>query len=69
MECVQIGVACVESLAGKEGHVDYDLVPGVVYTHPEVASVWKTEEQVNALGIAYTGLANFPLLGLVKGCG
>ncbi|KAL0376320.1 UNVERIFIED_CONTAM: Dihydrolipoyl dehydrogenase 1, mitochondrial [Sesamum calycinum] len=42
------GVACVEYIAGKEGHVDYDLVPGVVYTHPEVASVGKTEEQILA---------------------
>uniref|UniRef100_A0A0D9V0C7 Dihydrolipoyl dehydrogenase n=1 Tax=Leersia perrieri TaxID=77586 RepID=A0A0D9V0C7_9ORYZ len=42
------GIACVEFIAGKEGHVDYDTVPGVVYTHPEVASVGKTEEQVLA---------------------
>ncbi|KAM0909473.1 hypothetical protein ACQ4PT_014796 [Festuca glaucescens] len=55
------GVACVEFLAGKEGHVDYDLVPGVVYTHPEVASVGKTEEQVKASGIAYR-VGKFPLL-------
>ncbi|CAL5377400.1 unnamed protein product [Camellia sinensis] len=43
------GVACVEFIAGKEGHVDYDMVPGVVYTHPEVASVGKTKEQVKTL--------------------
>lgn len=55
------GVACVEFIAGKEGHVDYDTVPGVVYTHPEVASVGKTEEQVKALGIAYR-VGKFPLL-------
>jgi len=55
------GVACVEFIAGKEGHVDYDTVPGVVYTHPEVASVGKTEEQVKALGIAYC-VGKFPLL-------
>jgi dihydrolipoamide dehydrogenase len=55
------GVACVEFIAGKEGHVDYDLVPGVVYTHPEVASVGKTEEQVKASGVAYR-VGKFPLM-------
>ncbi|KAJ3702150.1 hypothetical protein LUZ61_005855 [Rhynchospora tenuis] len=55
------GVACVEYIAGKEGHVDYDLVPGVVYTHPEVASVGKTEEQVKALGVSYR-VGKFPFM-------
>ncbi|WOG83465.1 hypothetical protein DCAR_0102640 [Daucus carota subsp. sativus] len=55
------GVACAEFLAGKVGHVDYDLVPGVVYTHPEVASVGKTEEQVKASGIKYV-VGKFPML-------
>ncbi|PIA60838.1 hypothetical protein AQUCO_00300398v1 [Aquilegia coerulea] len=55
------GVACVEFIAGKEGHVDYDMVPGVVYTHPEVAYVGKSEEQVKALGIEYR-VGKFPLL-------
>ncbi|KAK4405433.1 Leghemoglobin reductase [Sesamum angolense] len=55
------GVACVEYIAGKEGHVDYDLVPGVVYTHPEVASVGKTEEQVKTLGVDYR-VGKFPFL-------
>jgi dihydrolipoamide dehydrogenase len=55
------GVACVEFIAGKEGHVDYDLVPGVVYTHPEVASVGKTEEQVKALGVSYR-VGKFPFM-------
>lgn len=44
------GVACVENLAGKAGHVNYETVPSIVYTHPEVASVGKTEEQVKADG-------------------
>lgn len=47
------GVSCVETLAGKHGHVNYDVIPGVIYTHPEVASVGKTEEEVKALGIEY----------------
>lgn len=55
------GFACVEFIAGKEGHVDYDLVPGVVYTHPEVASVGKTEEQVKALGVQYR-VGKFPFM-------
>jgi len=38
------GIACVEELAGKGGHVNYDAIPGVIYTHPEVATVGKTEE-------------------------
>ncbi|KAH7404529.1 hypothetical protein KP509_15G030200 [Ceratopteris richardii] len=55
------GIACVELLAGKPGHVNYDTVPGVVYTHPEVASVGKTEEQVKALGISYA-VGKFPFM-------
>lgn len=55
------GVACVEFIAGKEGHVDYDKVPGVVYTNPEVASVGKTEEQVKASGVAYR-VGKFPFM-------
>lgn len=47
------GVACVENIAGKAGHVNYNTVPSIVYTHPEVASVGKTEEQVKADGIEY----------------
>ncbi|KAE8730970.1 Leghemoglobin reductase [Hibiscus syriacus] len=55
------GVACVEFIAGKHGHVDYDKVPGVVYTHPEVASVGKTEEQAKALGLGYR-VGKFPFM-------
>lgn len=47
------GVACVEMLAGEKGHVDYNLVPGVVYTDPEVASVGQTEEQLKDAGVDY----------------
>lgn len=46
-------VACIEMIAGKYGHVDYDLVPSVVYTAPEVAWVGKTEEQLKEAGVAY----------------
>jgi dihydrolipoamide dehydrogenase len=47
------GVAVIELIAGKAGHVDYDLVPSVVYTFPEAAWVGKTEDQLKAEGVAY----------------
>ncbi len=47
------GVACVETIAGQKGHVDWNLVPSVLYTQPEVAWVGKTEEQLKAANIAY----------------
>jgi dihydrolipoamide dehydrogenase len=53
------GVAVAELLAGKAGHVNYDVIPGVVYTTPEVASVGRTEEELKAAGIAYTA-GKFP---------
>ena len=47
------GIACVETIAGQKGHVDWDLAPSVIYTQPEVAWVGKTEEQLKAAGVAY----------------
>jgi dihydrolipoamide dehydrogenase len=47
------GVALAEIMAGQAGHVNYDVIPGVVYTQPEVASVGKTEEELKADGIKY----------------
>jgi len=47
------GVACVDGIAGKWAHVDYDLVPAVVFTHPEIAAIGKTEEQLKEAGTAY----------------
>jgi dihydrolipoamide dehydrogenase len=47
------GAAVAELIAGKAGHVDYDLVPGVVYTNPEIATIGKTEEQLKEAGIKY----------------
>ena len=54
-------VACVELIAGKAGHVNYDAVPNVVYTWPEVASVGKTEEDLKKAGIAYK-VGKFPFI-------
>jgi dihydrolipoamide dehydrogenase len=53
------GVAVAEILAGQAGHVNYDAIPNVIYTFPEVASVGKTEEQLKAAGIAYNA-GKFP---------
>jgi len=47
------GTAVAELIAGKAGHVNYDAIPGVVYTKPEIASVGKTEEELKEAGIAY----------------
>jgi dihydrolipoamide dehydrogenase len=52
-------VACVEIIAGKAGHVNYDVIPSVIYTFPEVASVGKTEEELKAAGVAYK-VGKFP---------
>ncbi|GAD55015.1 MAG: dihydrolipoamide dehydrogenase [Limimaricola cinnabarinus] len=56
------GVAIAEILAGQKGHVNYEVIPGVVYTHPEVATVGKTEEQLKEAGHAYK-VGKFPFLG------
>ena len=53
------GVVCVEIMAGQTGHIDYGAIPGIVYTHPEVASVGKTEEQLKEEGTAYN-VGKFP---------
>ncbi|WP_269715563.1 dihydrolipoyl dehydrogenase [Caulobacter sp. NIBR2454] len=52
-------VACIELIAGKAGHVNYDIIPGVIYTKPEVATVGKTEEDLKAAGVAYK-VGKFP---------
>ena len=49
------GVAVAETIAGKAGHVNYATIPSVVYTHPEVASVGATEEELKAEGVGYAG--------------
>ena len=55
------GVALAELLAGQAGHVNYDTIPGVVYTFPEVAAVGKTEEELKAAGVNYKA-GKFPFL-------
>jgi len=53
------GVAVAEILAGQAGHVNYDVIPGVVYTTPEIAAVGKTEDELKAEGVAYK-VGKFP---------
>ena len=54
-------MAVAELLAGQHGHVNYNAIPGVVYTHPEVATVGKTEEELKEAGIAYN-VGKFPFM-------
>ncbi|MDE8345825.1 MAG: dihydrolipoyl dehydrogenase [Acidocella sp.] len=55
------GVALAERIAGQAGHVNYDAIPSVVYTWPEVAAVGKTEDELKEAGIAYT-VGKFPFM-------
>ena len=55
------GIAVAEMISGKFGHVNYDVIPNVVYTHPEVASVGKTEEELKKSSIAYNS-GKFPFM-------
>merc|ERR1719379_819460 len=55
------GIAVIEQIAGLGGHVNYDAIPGVIYTFPEVATVGKTEEDLKAAGTAYKG-GKFPFM-------
>jgi len=55
------GIAVAQLIAGKWGHLNYDAIPGVVYTHPEVATIGKTEEELKAAGVAYK-VGKFPFM-------
>lgn len=64
------GVMVAEILAGQKPHIDYNLIPGVVYTWPEVAAVGKTEEQLKAEGVVYkAGSFPFKALGRARAGG
>ncbi len=64
------GMACVEGIAGGYVHIDYDEIPGIVYTEPEVASVGKTEEELREAGIAYRkGSFPFRAIGRARATG
>ena len=55
------GIAVAELIAGQSGHVNYDVIPGVVYTSPEVACVGKTEEQLKEINYSYK-VGKFPFM-------
>ncbi len=55
------GIAVAELIAGQSGHVNYEIIPGVIYTSPEVASVGKTEEELKSLSISYK-VGKFPFM-------
>ena len=55
------GIAVAENIAGQSGHVNYDIIPAVIYTSPEVAAIGKTEEQLNELNIKYK-IGKFPFI-------
>jgi dihydrolipoamide dehydrogenase len=55
------GIAIAELIAGQSGHVNYDIIPGVIYTFPEVASIGKTEEQLKDLNTKYK-IGKFPFM-------
>ena len=56
------GIAVAEIISGQDGHVNYDVIPGVIYTNPEVAYVGKTEEQLKEKNINYK-VGKFPFIG------
>ncbi len=60
------GVLVAEQLAGQKPHINYDCIPGVVYTNPEVATVGKTEEQLKEAGVAYK-VGKFPFMANSRG--
>ncbi|NDE90511.1 MAG: dihydrolipoyl dehydrogenase [Alphaproteobacteria bacterium] len=61
------GVVCAEMMAGQSGHINYDAIPSVVYTHPEIASVGKTEEELKKAGVTYkTGKFPFSANGRAR---
>ncbi len=64
------GIACVERIATGYGHVNYDAIPGIVYTHPEIASVGRTEDDLKQAGVAYKkGVFFFRANGRAKALG
>jgi len=56
------GMAVAEMIAGQKPHVNYGVIPGVIYTHPEVANVGQTEEQLKEAGVAYK-IGKFSFMG------
>ncbi len=69
-KAMEEGVVCVERMNGIESHMNYDVIPAIIYTHPEVAAVGKTEEQLKEAGIEYRkGICPFGANGRARTLG
>lgn len=69
-KAMEEGVVCVERIAGVKSHMNYDVIPAVVYTHPEIAMVGKTEDELKEAGVAYTkGVCPFGANGRARTLG
>ncbi|MEM9825456.1 MAG: dihydrolipoyl dehydrogenase [Planctomycetota bacterium] len=69
-KAMEEGIVCIEQMAGTESHMNYDVIPAIVYTHPELASVGKTEDELKELGIAYNkGVCPFGANGRARTLG
>jgi dihydrolipoamide dehydrogenase len=69
-KAMEEAIVCVELMAGIKSHMNYDVIPAIVYTHPEIASVGKTEEQLKQAGVAYRkGICPFGANGRARTLG
>ena len=69
-KAMEEAIVCVEQMAGVKSHMNYDVIPAIVYTHPELASVGKTEEQLKAEGVEYQkGICPFGANGRARTLG
>jgi dihydrolipoamide dehydrogenase len=69
-KAMEEGIVCAERMSGLRSHVNYDVIPAIVYTHPEIASVGKTEEELKAAGVEYVkGMCPFGANGRAKTLG
>ena len=69
-KAMEEGIVCVERMAGIHSHINYDVIPAIVYTHPEIAMVGKTEEQLQEAGVQYNkGISPFGANGRARTLG
>lgn len=69
-KAMEEGIVCVERMAGMKSHMNYDVIPAIVYTHPEIASVGQTEEQLKEAGVDYNkGVCPFGANGRARTLG
>ncbi|TVP97379.1 MAG: dihydrolipoyl dehydrogenase [Planctomycetaceae bacterium] len=69
-KAMEEGVVCVERMAGISAHMNYDVIPAIIYTHPEIASVGKTEDQLKEAGVEYRkGICPFGANGRARTLG